>query len=68
MKEDDVTKKQVGVENPDKAFENDEQLDFADLENVEGGGVIVVGCGKGNGNCSISQKQLEALGDQVEVN
>lgn len=68
MKENDVEKKQEIAENQKNDFENNEQLDFADLENVEGGGVIVVGCGKGNGNCKVTQDQLKSLGDQIEVN
>lgn len=38
---------------------SDECLDLSELENVEGGKVIVVGCGKENGKCSLSQAQLE---------
>lgn len=68
MKENDFTKEQAGAERTNNAFDCDERLDFTDLENVEGGGIIVVGCGKGNGNCKISPEQLENLGEKVEVN
>lgn len=68
MKSNDVSKKSIAAEEEKKSFDNDERLDFADLENVEGGSVIVVGCGKGNGNCKISKEELEQLGDQVDVN
>lgn len=35
---------------------SDECLDLSDLENVEGGKIVVVGCGKTNGACSLTTK------------
>lgn len=37
---------------------SDECLDLSELENVEGGKVVIVGCGKEHGGCSLSQAEL----------